>query len=144
MKININERYDVRVIIVFILILAIYGISFGRKGGGTSHGIKRSLCQQLDVAKPHLVSVDCDSIMIDPASNNKRPDMVVFFFEPISINFASYTLLQTVKGVGPKLAQEIIDYREKFGPFSDLDSIKKLTGVGERRAQYLITKFTFD
>ncbi len=117
----------------------------GLKGYGvTSSSSAKLMCQQMELSPSHLVSVDCDVRVIASVENQKSPNTAVFSFDPISINQASYELLQTVKGVGPKLAQQIITFRSEVGPFKGIESIKKLTGVGDKRAQYLATQFSFN
>lgn len=73
-----------------------------------------------------------------------QDSLPLFTFSPIAINDADAELLQTVKGVGPRLAADIISHREKFGDFSGPESLQKIRGVGERRARYLSTQFSFE
>lgn len=49
----------------------------------------------------------------------------------ININMAEYEELQEITGVGPVLAQRIIDYREEHGPFQGIEDIKLVSGIGE-------------
>jgi competence protein ComEA len=49
---------------------------------------------------------------------------------PISVNSASVTELQTLPGVGPVLAQRIITWREEFGPFTAVDQLMDVSGIG--------------
>jgi competence protein ComEA len=48
----------------------------------------------------------------------------------IHINTATAEQLQALPGVGPVLAQAIIDYRTKNGPFKRMSDLDKVTGVG--------------
>ena len=49
---------------------------------------------------------------------------------PININTASPTELETLPGIGPSLAQSIVDYREAQGPFAAVEDIQNVSGVG--------------
>ena len=49
---------------------------------------------------------------------------------PVNVNTADVELLQTLDGIGPALAQQIVDYREANGPFSSLDDLVKIKGIG--------------
>ena len=49
----------------------------------------------------------------------------------ISINRAGAWLLDALPGIGPSLAQNIIDYREANGPFTMTEELKLVTGIGE-------------
>lgn len=48
----------------------------------------------------------------------------------VNINTASKDELTTLKGVGDKRAQEIIDYRKKHGNFKSVDDLQKVPGIG--------------
>jgi len=50
----------------------------------------------------------------------------------VEINTASKQLLTFVSGVGPVLAQNIIDFRNKNGAFSSRDQFRKVTRFGEK------------
>lgn len=144
MKTKTTPYFDLRIAVVILIFLCIYVVSGLKEYGVTDTSSAKPMCQQLELFPSHLVSVDCDVIVNAPVENGRSPNMAVFSFEPISINQASFELLQTVKGVGPKLAQQIITYRSVVGPFKGIESIKKITGVGEKRAQYLATQFSFN
>lgn len=51
---------------------------------------------------------------------------------PLDLNTASAEQLETLPGIGPKLAGEIIRYREKQ-PFQSVDDLDNVPGIGEKR-----------
>ena len=51
--------------------------------------------------------------------------------EKLNVNKASVEDLSSIKGIGPKKAQAIIDYRNANGDFIDLKEIIKVKGIGK-------------
>ncbi len=51
----------------------------------------------------------------------------------IDPNRAGEEDLQRLPGIGPVLAARIIRYRERFGSFRDVEELKKIDGIGEKR-----------
>ncbi len=49
---------------------------------------------------------------------------------PIDINTATQAELETLPGIGPALAQRIIEYREEHGPFASIEQIQNVSGIG--------------
>lgn len=60
----------------------------------------------------------------------------------ININTASQKELEELSGIGPVLAQRIIDYREKNGYFSTIEDIKKVSGIGDKRFEAIKDSIT--
>jgi uncharacterized protein len=50
----------------------------------------------------------------------------------VNVNSASKSLLTYVSGLGPKLAENIVKYREENGPFNSRASLKKVPKLGEK------------
>jgi len=48
----------------------------------------------------------------------------------ININTATLEQLQQIKGVGPSLAQKILDYRKANGPFKSVADLDNVSGIG--------------
>lgn len=48
----------------------------------------------------------------------------------INLNFATAEELQTLPGIGPVLAQRIVEYRETVGPFQSVDDLLSVKGIG--------------
>ena len=60
----------------------------------------------------------------------------------VNINTADVEQLATLKGIGPAMAQRIIDYREQNGKFKTLDELKNVRGIGQKKFDALKDKIT--
>ena len=56
---------------------------------------------------------------------------------PVDLNTATVEQLQTLPGIGPVLAQRIIDYRTAHGPFSSVDGLQQVGGIGPSKFSQL-------
>ena len=61
---------------------------------------------------------------------------------PVSINKADVEGLQMVRGIGPALAERIIDYREANGNFKSLDQLKAVRGIGDAKFEKIKSQMT--
>jgi len=51
----------------------------------------------------------------------------------ININTASaHMLASSIKGIGLKKAQAIVDYREAYGDFPNIQDLSSVSGIGEK------------
>jgi competence protein ComEA len=48
----------------------------------------------------------------------------------LNINSASATELAQLPGLGPALAQRIVDHRKQHGPFATIDGLRDVPGIG--------------
>ena len=55
----------------------------------------------------------------------------------ININTASATDLEKLPGIGPALAQRIVEYRDSHGPFASVDALTDVPGIGKAKLEGL-------
>lgn len=65
------------------------------------------------------------------AKSKKAPN------SPVNINKASAAELQALPGIGPALAQRIIEYRQQQGAFKTLSDLDAVKGVGPKKLEKL-------
>ena len=49
----------------------------------------------------------------------------------VDINHAAWPELSALPQIGPKLSKAIVAYREQHGPFTSLDQLQQVRGIGE-------------
>ncbi|MDD1730400.1 MAG: RNA-binding transcriptional accessory protein [Methanospirillum sp.] len=85
--------------------------------------------------EPRSIGVGQYQHDIDPEMLKARLEEVVKFVVNevgVDLNSASPSLLAYVSGLNPRLAQEIVRYREKNGPFTSRGELLKVKGIGDR------------
>jgi len=64
--------------------------------------------------------------------------------QKISINRADAWLLEALPGIGPALAEDIIQYREANGPFESIEELMRVPGIGQAKFDGLKDLITVD
>jgi competence protein ComEA len=60
--------------------------------------------------------------------------------DKIDINSATKEELDSISGIGPVTAEKIVTYREKNGPYSAVEDLKKIGGIGDKTLSKFIDK----
>jgi len=59
---------------------------------------------------------------------------------PININRATAGQLDGLDGIGPVIAQRIVEYRKTNGPFLSIEDLQKVSGIGAAKFAHIKTK----
>ena len=54
---------------------------------------------------------------------------------PLDLNTATLEQLDALPGIGPVIAQRILDYRAAHGPFTSITDLLQVNGIGEKRLE---------
>jgi len=95
----------------------------------------------LDVStEQSLIVVPLDTKKSDP--HHKKPVSLYskessrlspFFFQPIPVNYSDQSLLMSIRGIGPNLANRIIQARDSKGNFTNPEELLEIKGIGPAR-----------
>lgn len=72
------------------------------------------------------------------------PRLSFFLDQPLLINNADPEELALIPGIGPVLAGNIIDHRQKNGPFTNKSSLLAVPGIGPKTASRITPFFRFE
>lgn len=61
-------------------------------------------------------------------------------FAAVNVNKANSAQLQTLNGIGPSKAQEILTYRKAHGAFKSVDELVNVKGIGTKTLQGMKTQ----
>ena len=80
---------------------------------------------------------------LSPSSPSSSPAPSRPTVERVDLDTAPESVLVTLPGIGPALAQRIIRDRERHGAFGSLTALTRVGGIGERSAARLAPHVTF-
>ena len=63
---------------------------------------------------------------------------------PVHVNTASVDELCALNGVGPKLAEKILEVRNALGAFKNAEDLQKVPGIGKKKLEKLLPGVIFD
>ncbi len=80
--------------------------------------------------------------VVVPASSAAGGAAVAGADAPISLGSATAEQLDELDGIGPTLAERIVEYRQAKGGFGSLDQLAEIEGIGEKRLEALKVALT--
>ena len=115
MKLHDDRPVYAVVSVILILVIVVCGVvmEFGLFGYGEL-----------------LAETYVDMVISSPASSSEE-------VLTVNLNTASVQLLETLPGIGPAIAQRILDYRQEKGSFSSVEQLKEIKGIGEKTFEKL-------
>ncbi len=106
--------------------------ALGAAGGPTSDAALESLNQAthltdgMQVHMPEEGAAPVAPLALAPASAASDPGSAL-----IPLNRADVVALDVLPGIGPALASRIVAYRDTHGPFTSIDQLLEVRGIGE-------------
>ena len=109
------------------------------KAGGTTKNAdtsKINLAQVVeDGMKINVPNINDKENVVEETTNiiSKSDNMQQKKQSIVNINNATKTELETLPGIGPSIANKIVNYRKEKGKFSKIEDIKNVSGIGEAK-----------
>lgn len=99
-----------------------------------------------DLSRVNLSQVlnDGDLVYVPPLDGTAATTPTPNHPALVHINYATVTELDALPGIGPELAQAIIEYRTQNGPFAGLDDLDNVPGIGATKIDAIRDLIVFD
>jgi competence protein ComEA len=120
--------------------LVVMAGNFTAEAAAGSVNLAQPLVDGMHVHVPAEAEVVSDPPVISgpaPPANSFTGDGVARPGALVNINTASIAELETLPGIGPSLAQQIIDHRAAHGPFATVEAILDVSGIGPARFEQI-------
>jgi len=108
-----------------------------------------------DISVPSKADLDPAAVEVTPGTSTSTGTGRNVFTAPagaksgaaaanglVNINTAGQSELDTLPGIGPALAQRIIQYREANGAFQSIEDLKNVSGIGDKNFENMKDKIT--
>lgn len=80
-----------------------------------------------------LTKVEKSGNVVMPQSHNNKVEKTAKKGTPVNINTAdAATIADSLKGIGKKRAETVVEYRTKNGPFKTVQDLKNVKGLSQR------------
>ncbi|MBC8184249.1 helix-hairpin-helix domain-containing protein [candidate division KSB1 bacterium] len=132
--------------IIFVFLISGLLIGSGIRLFYTKEEFKPNSQDELNLIKNHLIekSKTIDSLLVDEKNNSQgkkqsaKTQKVNLKTGSVDINKAGFDELILLPGVGPVLADRIIEYRKTKGMFSSPEELLKVKGIGKKKLSSFI------
>ena len=70
---------------------------------------------------------------VSEKTSTDLPPARVTVARPVDLNHATLSDLEALPGIGPKLAQRVMEHRDENGPFRSVDDLRQVKGIGRKK-----------
>ena len=99
-------------------------------------GQKLYIPNKNEIISEYIISATGNTESEGSSSNNLKGE------NKVNINTATQSELDQLPGIGPSIAQRIIDYREENGNFQKIEDVQNVKGMGDAKYEEIKDKIT--
>jgi competence ComEA-like helix-hairpin-helix protein len=111
----------------------------------------KNILPGIDLLQAHTAAQEANDVVYAlqadaaiPQPVRLPPAVANIFFQPIPINRADKDILTSLPGIGPVLAERIVQRRNQHGLFRSKDELLQVTGIGPKKFAALVDHITLD
>ena len=125
------KKQKIPVLVVLTLVFAAFtcGLYIGRNHSAEAMTV--SVSASMQTSPPQTTAPKEESV----------PETEAITF-PIDINRAGKEEFMALPGIGEVLAQRILDYREEKGPFTNVEQLMGVKGIGKTKMEEMLDLIT--
>lgn len=118
---------------------------FTEEADETKINLAQKISDQMQIIVPNLHSKQENGVIEETSGKATSSNTNSSQSKQGTININSATLeeLQTIKGIGKKKAEAILQYRKEHGPFRTKDDLLQVKGIGKKALEAIESQVTF-
>ncbi len=150
---DLVEHQDKRTLVLIALglgVMALHWLPFnvGQPSSDFISGVagKQYLAASVRIQKNSSVPIPADAVRLSGQTScaDTPPRLALFFNLPMPVNQADFKDLIMLPGIGPRMAERILNFRTTQGPISGPESLKQIRGIGPKLTDRLLPLVCFD
>ena len=118
---------------------------FTEEADETKINLAQKITDQMQIIVPNVHSKQEGGVTEENSGKRSSSDTSVFNSKQGTININTATLeeLQTIKGIGKKKAEAILQYRKEHGAFRTREALLHVKGIGKKALEAIESQVTF-
>lgn len=113
---------------------------FTEEADETKINLAQKITDQMQIIVPNLHSKQEGGVT---EGNSEKGNSSNSKQGTVNINTATLEELQTIKGIGKKKAEAILQYRKEHGPFRTKEDLLQVKGIGKKALEAIESQVTF-